>query len=288
MTGFGSVEEMRHIFTLSVEVKSVNHRFLEMRVRLPSDWNDIEISVREFIKKKFQRGYFDISIRRELLPSQASGTYIVNTQLAKNYYEALLKVTKALKTSAPSPDVLFRNSDFIHYQSSKISETMKWKTIKPSLEKACRLLQGMRIKEGRFIVQEIKKRLNILSSLENEIAKMAPKVKQAMEEKLKKRVAELGQTVEITPERLAQEVIFYAERADITEEVVRLKSHLIQFKGILSSKEAQGKQLDFLVQEMNREINTISSKAHDLGINKMVVVFKTELEKLKEQIQNIE
>ncbi len=288
MTGFGAVQEERGDFNISVEVKSVNHRYLEMKVRLAPDWYDLEIPIREFIKKKFKRGFFDVSVRRDILPNKVMGEYIVNQKLVRTYYKTAEAIARDLKLRPPSVDHILRNTDFIQYQPKKLTEALKWKLLLPTLDKACKKLEAMREKEGKNLGVELKRLLVKMAQLHEIIKKRAPTIKEEIGERVRKRINEL-KIENIEKSRVEQEIVFLAERADITEEVVRLHSHLKQFEQTLgNSSEAVGKQLDFLIQEMNREVNTIASKASNLDINKTAVEFKTELEKLREQIQNIE
>ncbi|MBI2609506.1 MAG: YicC family protein [Deltaproteobacteria bacterium] len=289
MTGFGSSESYESGFNISVEIKSVNHRFLEIKVRLPYDWSDLEISLREFIKKNFKRGYFEVSVKREVGAQEKTGGYHVNLELAKNYYKAATHIARALKLEPPQIGNLLRNQDIIHYESKKLKPTSKWDLLKKSLKKASQKLLKMRLHEGKNLEKELLKHLHTLKSFQEVIEKEVPQSKQDLKERLEKRLQEVSLPQPVNPERLEQEVVFLCEKADITEEVVRLKSHIEQFEDIMRSNALSiGKNLDFLTQEMNREINTISSKANYLSIHKQVVAFKTELEKLKEQVQNIE
>lgn len=287
MTGFGAVQETRGDYNISVEVKSVNHRYLEMKVRLAPDWYDLEIPIREFIKNRFKRGFFDISVRRDILPNKVMGDYLVNQKLVRTYYKTASTIAKDLKLRPPSVDHILRNTDFIQYQPKKLNQTVKWKLLLPLLEKACKKLELMRQKEGKNLLKELKRLLTKMHQIHENIEERAPQIKTAIAERVKKRINDL-QVEDLDQKRIEQEIVFLAERADITEEVVRLQSHLKQFDQILGSGESVGKQLDFLIQEMNREVNTIASKASDLSINQTAVEFKTELEKLREQIQNIE
>ena len=287
MTGFGAVQETRGDYNISVEVKSVNHRYLEMKVRLAPDWYDLEIPIREFIKNRFKRGFFDISVRRDILPNKVMGDYLVNQKLVRTYYKTASTIAKDLKLRPPSVDHILRNTDFIQYQPKKLNQTVKWKLLFPLLEKACKKLELMRQKEGKNLLKELKRLLTKMHQIHENIEERAPQIKTAIAERVKKRINDL-QVEDLDQKRIEQEIVFLAERADITEEVVRLQSHLKQFDQILGSGESVGKQLDFLIQEMNREVNTIASKASDLSINQTAVEFKTELEKLREQIQNIE
>ncbi|HLD73535.1 MAG TPA: YicC/YloC family endoribonuclease [Bdellovibrionota bacterium] len=287
MTGFGAVQETRGDFNISVEVKSVNHRHLEMKVRLAPDWYDLEIPIREFIKNKFKRGFFDVSVRREILPDRVMGEYLVNRKLVRTYYKTAEKIAQDLKLRPPSVDHILRNTDFIQYQPKKLSPATKWKLLLPTLQKACKKLEFMRQKEGKNLLKELKRLLLKMTQLHENIEKRAPHIKEQIAERVRKRIGDL-KLEGFDQNRIEQEIVFLAERADITEEVVRLQSHLKQFDQILGSSDSVGKQLDFLIQEMNREVNTIASKASNLNINQTAVEFKTELEKLREQIQNIE
>ncbi|MBI2027780.1 MAG: YicC family protein [Deltaproteobacteria bacterium] len=289
MTGFGSAQMQQHQYALSLEMKSVNHRYLEMKVRLPSDWNDLELKIRDYVKKKFDRGFFEIYLKRDIVPSEMEGTYVVHSAQGKNYLQALKKLAKDCGLPPPTLDHVLRNTDFIRYQVKKAPQLNRWKMIESLLETACDKLEKMRYLEGKSLLLDITKCISRLSTWVGDIEKNEVTIKKELFEKIQKRISDFNIPQAAFETRIEQEVVFLVDRSDITEELVRLKSHLKQFSdGFKLTKGAIGKQLDFLIQEMNREANTIASKTSNLSIKQISVDFKTELEKLREQIQNVE
>lgn len=288
MTGYGrgSVEEGGRSF--SVEIKSVNNRYLDVNIRLPRQLSSLEDNIRKYVASKISRGKIDIYISQEKF-SQDDITVSVDEKMAESYYNAFnflknkfeLQEAISLALLAKSPDVVS-----IEKKDEDI-ETI-WITLKRSLDEAIAMFIDMRCKEGLKLSKDIVDRCNLILDKVNIIEERSPKLIEDYREKIMQRVSEYLKEVEIDEARLLNEVAFFADKSNTTEEVVRLKSHIEQFKNAFSSSEPIGRKLDFIVQEMNRETNTIGSKANDINITNLVVDIKSEIEKIREQVQNIE
>ncbi len=288
MTGFGRGEseaEGRHI---EVEVKAFNHRYCDVVPHLPRTLSVLETRVRNLIRERFSRGRIEVSAQFDDA-SDAGQKLELDLPLAKEYYSALKTLQESL--GIPGEVRLETLTAFREIFARKEVERdleKEWALLLPALEAALNGLEEMRTQEGIALEKDFSQRLTLVGNMLAEIEQKSPAVLQASRDRLAERVQELSGGVEIDPARLAQEVAFLAERSDITEELVRARSHLARFRAILSQSEPAGRKLDFLLQEMNREVNTIGSKANDAGIAHMVVGIKSELEKLREQVQNIE
>ncbi len=288
MTGFGRGEseaEGRHI---EVEVKAFNHRYCDVVPHLPRTLSVLETRVRNLIRERFSRGRIEVSAQFDDA-SDAGQKLELDLPLAKEYYSALKTLQESL--GIPGEVRLETLTAFREIFARKEVERdleKEWALLLPALEAALNGLEEMRTQEGIALEKDFSQRLTLVGNMLAEIEQKSPAVLQASRDRLAERVQELSGGVEIDPARLAQEVAFLAERSDITEELVRARSHLARFRAILSQSEPAGRKLDFLLQEMNREVNTIGSKANDAGIAHVVVGIKSELEKLREQVQNIE
>ncbi len=288
MTGFGRGEseaEGRHI---EVEVKAFNHRYCDVVPHLPRTLSVLETRVRNLIRERFSRGRIEVFAQFDDA-SDAGPKLELDLPLAKEYYSALKTLQESL--GIPGEVRLETLTAFREIFARKEVERdleKEWALLLPALEAALNGLEEMRTQEGIALEKDFSQRLTLVGNMLAEIEQKSPAVLQASRDRLAERVQELSGGVEIDPARLAQEVAFLAERSDITEELVRARSHLARFRAILSQSEPAGRKLDFLLQEMNREVNTIGSKANDAGIAHVVVGIKSELEKLREQVQNIE
>ena len=288
MTGYGRVETAAQGRNIVVEVKSVNHRFLEISLRMPQTLFPLELEFKRKISEKVKRGRIEIFIRLEAENADAAET-IVNLEIARNYFAALqrlkdefgLKDEICLKTLAGFRDVFSQPAE------TEISPDVL-KQIAYALEEALDMLVKMRQEEGAAIYQDMEQRLNSIRGILEAINARAPQVVIEYQKRLAERVKELTAGYALDDSRLAQEAAILAERSDVTEEIVRMHSHIGQFVTLLQSVEAEGKKIDFLLQEMNREINTIGSKSNDAEIARQVIEAKSELSKLREQAQNIE
>lgn len=289
MTGYGKQNLNIEKREYQVEIKSVNHRYLDINVKMPKTLSYLEDAVKKEISEKIKRGKIDVFITFEN-NSQEGRNIDINKELAQLYIKKLRELAEDEKISsnievmeiAKLPDVLTIRMD---EEDEKIKQEMKQVT-----KQAAEKIIDMKIVEGDKISQDLLRRID---KIENKIEEISSKSTGLIEEyvvKLEKRVKEILKTDEIDKSRLAQEVVIYADKCSIEEEITRLKSHIYQFRNLIASNENEpiGKKLDFIIQEMNRETNTIGSKANNLEITNGVIDIKTELEDIREQIQNIE
>lgn len=290
MTGFGRSEYCDGKRNTIVEIKSVNHRYNDILIRMSKKYSFAEETMKSLIKDKVKRGKVDVSVIVENITENDTNVQL-NSMLAKQYYDNLkilenelqLEDDITLSLIASLPDVLKLKPDIEDEEA--IIYSMKI-PVKEAVEK----LDKMRMIEGRKLAEDIISRSDYILNKVHGIEKRAPSVVSEYKQKLHDRINDLlGDTTIIDEERLATETAIFADRCSITEELVRLDSHIIQLKkNVEESKGSIGRKLDFIIQEMNREANTIGSKANDLEITNMVVDIKSEIEKIREQIQNIE
>ncbi len=290
MTGYGraTFTSRKKEALISVEIKSVNQRFRDISVKLPATLNSIEREVRKKVESVAERGKIDICINIDM-PADSDTAFEVNLPLARSYASALerLSTTLGLKNGPTLADIVASN-DII--KARKLDEDdIDWGDIAIPTGEALQAFDDMRRYEGDNLASDMEERLEIIVQLADMVFARQPEVTRSYLERLKKRIALLTEGAEPDESRLAQEVAIMADKGDITEEVIRLKSHIIQFRELLKAEAgAVGRKLDFLLQEMNREVNTIGSKGNDSEIAKKVVHMKAEIERIKEQVQNIE
>ncbi|WP_022852387.1 YicC/YloC family endoribonuclease [Thermodesulfatator atlanticus] len=288
MTGFGRAEEVWDTWSLRVEAKSVNHRFLEIVARLPRRYQGLEEHLRRLVREKFLRGRVEIYVQLIGSPPQAQ-SLTFNETLAREYISSLnyLKVLLGLKGEIETKDLLRMRDIFSPMEQEEDLEKL-WEELSPVVEKALNSLLKMRIKEGSFLEAVLREQLAKLKKLIKEIQSKKEQVflaaKARLEERLKLLLSETG----LDPLRLHQEVVILADKTDFTEELDRLLSHLEQFEKTLSEEGPHGRKLDFLIQEMFREINTLSNKAANAEVSHLAVEVKCSLEKMREQVQNLE
>ncbi|MEH7502388.1 YicC/YloC family endoribonuclease [Neobacillus drentensis] len=287
MTGFGRGKAESDFFSINVEVKTVNHRFCEMNIRMPRQLLKIEDRMKKKLSQHIRRGRVEVYVSLEG-EGVVTRKIQVDWKLLDEYYQFIKQVREKydVEATVTLQDLLSR-SELLHIEESEIGNDELENLVLAATEEAAVFLKQMRMAEGEELKKDL---LAILAQLEInvlELQKFAPLVVQSFKERLTKRMEEFvnGQLDET---RILTEVAVFADKADINEEVTRLKSHLQQFLQTLDSMEPIGRKLDFIVQEMNREANTIGSKANDSNIAKKVVDIKSLLEKLKEQVQNIE
>jgi uncharacterized protein (TIGR00255 family) len=288
MTGYGRGEASSPEQKITVEAKSVNHRFLEIVVRMPKQLLPLEEPLKKLVQEKITRGRVDIFLTLEET-GEKKRLVKVDKELGLAYYNALRELAGVCKI--PENIDLLHLSQMPGVLSAEDEEDdleAVWPLLKTGVEQAIQGLVAMRAAEGEKLAHDLKKRRDIICDYVVLIEERSPLVVQEYQEKLGQRVQELLGEIQLDENKLANEVVFFADKASIAEELVRLKSHLDQMTGILAGEDAVGRKLEFLVQEMNREINTIGSKANDLTINRYVVEVKSELEKVREQVQNLE
>jgi uncharacterized protein (TIGR00255 family) len=289
MTGYGRGEWQGDGKKVEVELKSFNHRYCDVSLRLPRRLNPLENQARNLIRQRISRGRIEVSVQIDESANPEQKLEL-DLNLAKDYYRALKSLQENL--GIPGEVRLEMLSSFRDIFTRKEVETdleKEWKNLQAALEEALGGLEAMRAEEGEKLREDFLGRLEAVSAMVREIEEKAPFSLRACRERLSQRVQELTEGMGgIDENRLAQEVAFLAERCDITEEFVRIRSHLNQFQDMLNSSEPVGRKLEFLLQEIGREANTIGSKSIDAGIAQLSVGIKSELEKLREQVQNVE
>lgn len=288
MTGFGRAEHATDHLIARVEIASVNRKQADIVFNLPRELGEIEPSLRKMILTEISRGRVNVSINLEATSTSAEGLS-VNTSRAQALDAAFSKISKLLgrTVQADSHDFL-RAPGVFQFQDHQIEPDQAQAAVTPALKDALARLVEMRTREGDDLKEDFLTRLNTLEDATQIIEAAAPAVVARQRENLHNRLREAEIEVDLNDERLLKEVILFADRCDISEETTRLHSHFMKFRESLDLLEPIGRSLDFLCQEMNRELNTIGSKANDAGIAQHVVIAKTELEKIREQVQNVE
>lgn len=289
MTGFGRGEASGQGYHFTLELKAVNHRFFEISVRMPRNLNILEERIRKILQEKIQRGRIDVFINIKET-EEKKRLVKVDKDLALSYDKTLKDLAFALKT--PYETDIYRLTALPEVLSVEDFETdfeLLWEPLSCAVTDAlCGFVQ-MRQVEGKRLAEDLLHRLHTIIQVKDEIAGYSDTIVSDYQSRLRERIQILlGENAILDEAKLANEVAFFADRASITEEIVRLQSHIDQCQEALKSAEAVGRKLDFLVQEMNREINTIGSKANNLNIAQLVVQMKSELEKIREQVQNLE
>ncbi|MBI5773846.1 MAG: YicC family protein [Verrucomicrobia bacterium] len=290
MTGYGRGECARDGSKITVEVSSVNRKQSEISVNLPRDLEPLEAQIRDEVNRLISRGRLTVRVALHAGKGKAASHAQLNTALAKLYAKEFAKLAKELKlTNGASLDSILRAPGVLEAEEDLGDAEDFWPAVKTALDKALAALVKMREREGAHLAKDLRARMKTISEAVARVQAQSPLVQQRYRENLIERVKNAG--VEIPgadDERLLKEVIFFADRSDISEELTRLQSHFQQFDDCMKSAEPVGRTLDFLSQEMNREINTIGSKANDALISRDVVTVKAELEKFREQVQNVE
>ena len=288
MTGYGRCERIIGTKKITAELKSVNHRFSDYNIKVPRQYGFLEDRVRQFISKEVARGKIDVYVSIESC-GEADKTVTVNKELAGNYVEILrdLCETFSLKDDI-SVSTIASFTDIFRAEPKRDDEEEIWTAVSEVLADAVSSFISMRAREGERIERDLRERVTYMKSLANEIDKLSPMAVQVYKAKLYQKIKEVIDEREPDDTRILTEVAIFADKVAVNEETVRLASHYDEFFTILDSNEPAGRKLDFLIQQINREVNTIGSKASDLEIAKLVVTLKGEIEKLREQIQNIE
>ena len=281
MTGFGKATLQLPTKKITIEVKSLNSKGLDLNVRMPSLYREMELGLRNLIASKLERGKIDFSIYIESTAEQTSTR--VNVPIVKAYINQLREVyadadeTELMKMAVRMPDTM-------KVEREEIDES-EWATIQTVIEEALQNILNFRKDEGESLEKEFQLRIGNIRQFMNEALALDPERVQAIKDRLQTAIAELQ--VNVDENRFEQELIYYLEKLDITEEKVRLTNHLDYFLDTIKGTEANGRKLGFITQEIGREINTIGSKANDADMQKLVVQMKDELEKIKEQSLNI-
>ena len=288
MTGFGRGEYQEDGKEFLVEIKTVNHRYTDTFVKLPRQIGFLEERVRELVSKAISRGKIDVYITYNNF-SDDSKYVLFDEALAKTYISAAesLRDKFGLKDDI-SVSLISRYPDVLKVEQGKEDEEKIWLMLKAATDNALKSLVAMRENEGEGLKNDLTERILLIGRLLQEIKNRAPEVVKEYKLKLETRIKDLLEQQTIDESRLAMEVALFSDRCSIDEEIVRLGSHFDQMRDTLNLEQPVGRKLDFLIQEMNREINTIGSKANGLTITRNVIDIKSEIEKMREQVQNIE
>lgn len=288
MTGYGKAEQETESGRFSVEIRSVNHRYGEIGVKLPRLFYPFEQDIRRLVGGRLKRGKIDVLIQYDS-PITSATPPRLNVSLARGYGEALtlLKDELGLKGDIPLSFIASQRDVLVPAESNELPSGLSDDLLRV-VSQATDRHEEMRLTEGEMLRQDFIVRRQTLEGLVRQVRERAPHVSRELADKLRDRVTQLLGDQTMDAARLTQEVAILADRCDISEELVRLGSHLVQFDEMMGSSEPIGRKLDFLLQEMNREVNTIGSKANDGSLAQVVIELKAELEKIREQVQNIE
>lgn len=285
MTGFGSAVSEIDNKIITAEVRSVNSKFLDLNLRLPSNYKDKELELRNELSKELERGKIDITVT--VAYSDDSTKVSINKDLIKAYFDELKSLDADYKISSSDYlNIIMRFPEVFNVEKREVDEK-EWEQIKAVIYKAKQAYQIFRNDEGKVLEKDLKERLDSISKLLSGVEKLEGPRTEAVKKRLNAALEEFINTNNIDRNRLEQEMIYYIEKNDISEEKTRLKSHCDYFISSINELTSNGKKLSFISQELGREINTIGSKANDAGIQKLVVEMKDELEKIKEQLMNV-
>jgi uncharacterized protein (TIGR00255 family) len=288
MTGFGASELGTEQGRLSAEIRSVNHRYCEISLRLPRSISGLEGPVRQLLTDRLARGKINLTVSWEGY-EDAGGRLAVNHEVARQYVEAMAEL-KAKYNLGGEPDLrsVATMNDVFQWERAPVDEEKLWAQVKQVIEAAIDNMAEMKQREGDALLREFEIRLHRIEELLGKAEERAPLRPKEAQERMLTRLKPLLGDVPVDPVRLAQEIAFLAERLDCTEECVRLRAHLSQFRRLFVDKELAGRKLGFLLQEMNREVNTLGSKGNDAVIAEIVIELKDEIEKVREQVANVE
>jgi uncharacterized protein (TIGR00255 family) len=288
MTGFGRGEGHTTLGKMVVESRSVNHRYSDINIKLPKRLSLFENRMKEVVRAQVSRGRIDVTLRLDSL-GEEKVQLTVDLELAEQYYRVLqdLKERLQLKDEV-TLSLLAGGKDLITAKEELGDIEPYWQEILPVLRQSLKNMDDMKRIEGESLFKDLQQRLEHVTEQLQMIKQQFPSRLKAFFTRLQDRLRSLLEGMEADPLRFQQEVAFLAERSDITEEIVRAESHLVQFRGLLEGNEPVGRKMDFLLQEIHREVNTVSAKANDAEISQRVVEIKSELEKIREQVQNVE
>ena len=288
MTGFGRFEEVTDQYKISVEMKAVNHRYLDMNIKMPKKFSAFEAGLRTLLKNYIQRGKVDIYISYE---DYTEGNLCLkyNRTLAAEYVDVFRQMEEQFGIrNDMSASVLARCPEVLTMEEEPEDEEHLWKIVSGAVEKAAERFVQTRLDEGERLGRDLTAKLDYMLTLVDFIEERAPVLLREYRQKLEDKVSELLASAAVDESRIAAEVTIYADKICVDEEMVRLRSHIVSTREQLAAGGTVGRELDFIAQEMNREANTTLSKSNDLEISDRAIALKTEIEKVREQIQNIE
>ena len=289
MTGFGRCESQNEDYSCKTEIRSVNNRYIDINTRFPKSMMTLDASVKKLIKSRCARGSFDLNISVEKNNGNSGDLVLLpNLDLAEQYRQAFQKIKDSLELEGEIDiNLLLSMKDVVKAEPTS-PDPAREELILNTVEDALSALMQMREEEGKHLGEDILSRLESIEKNGEFIKSRQSESVRAYKKRLEERIKLLSNGVEIDPLRIAQETAIMADRCDVTEEVVRLESHINQFKNLLKKNQPLGRKLEFLIQEINREANTIGSKTIDSEVSQTVIEIKSDLEKVKEQLQNIE
>ena len=288
MTGFGRAEHATNSILARVEAASVNRKQSEVVIHLPRAYAELEATLRKAVLQRISRGRVNISIHLEK-PDGASDTIHINASRARALESAFTELSDAIdRHIKPTSTDFLRTPEILQFDEQAIDPDKALEAITPALETALEQMISMRAQEGKHLLDDIEARISILENITHQTTGHAPNVLTRQRDNLHRRLKESELEIDLDDERIIKEIAFFADRCDITEEITRLNSHFDKFREYLAADEPIGRPLDFLCQELNREFNTIGSKANDATLAQLIVNAKTELEKIREQVQNAE
>lgn len=289
MTGYGRGQSAHNGTKYSVELNSVNRKQSDVTVNLPRDLAELEPRVRDMINSQISRGRLNVVIASHNGNGSQQKPAALDATLARSYYKAMLDLQKELKASGEiSIETVLRAPGVLRTADETVSVDDAWPHVEIALKEALKDLVGMREREGKHLAKDLIKRLKIVRQALRKVRQLHPNVVRKYRQTLHERIQKAGLDIAEDDERLVKEVIFFADKSDISEELTRLESHFAQFAHHLRKNEPIGRTLDFMTQEIYRELNTLGAKANDVEISQLVVTCKAEMEKIREQIQNIE
>ena len=291
MTGFGRAQEITDGVSIQVELRSVNHRYLEINTRVPRPYSFLEEKIKSYLKSRLARGKVDCSVSLEFLEDQGSEV-VVNRPLAEAYLKTLRNMEDEYHLTEGTGGItaldLAGFPDVLQVNKVETDEEALWNSVKQVLETATDRFIEMRETEGKKMEEDIQEKAETILDSVKIIEKRSPELVEEYNERLKKRIKDLAGDAACDEQRILAEAAVYADKVAVDEETVRLKSHLNQLKDMFDEDGSIGRKMDFLVQEINRETNTIGSKVSDLDVTSMVLDMKGNIEKIREQVQNIE
>lgn len=288
MTGYGRGIKSTSAYSITIDIKSINHRYLEMYLKLPRSYSFLDDKLRRIITTKLSRGKIEITATIEKFINEEV-TVKLNRPLLISYFKAIGELNTDFNVNGgPDLSTILNLPDVMQIVQPSEDQEQLEALAEEVLGEAIENLIKMRRLEGGSLAQNLQEKLDVLDKFRVQLTELSSKAVTEYHARLIRRIQELTEGIDIDPNRLAVEVALFADKSDITEELVRIESHLKQIYKTLELNEPIGRKLDFIVQELNREINTIGSKGNDLQISQIVIQFKSELEKIREQIQNIE
>lgn len=285
MTGFGRSTVEITGKSITIEIRTLNSKQLDLNTRISAIFRNFENEIRSVIARELERGKIDFTLSVERVDSP---NVSINVALAHSYYETLTQLSKDLNNPVDSDIFIqtLRMPDVISAQQEELSDE-EWMTVKKAIEETCHKVNDFRVNEGAVLAKDFEKRICMIRDMIDEVTPFETNRIATLRAKFEKGLADLNPTVQYDGNRMEQEIFFYIEKLDITEEKVRLRKHCNYFLDTMEEPQANGKKLGFIVQECGREINTLGSKSNDFNIQQIVVRMKDELEKLKEQLANI-